>query len=127
MRLRSLILAGAFGVGLILAGPGTASANIAWCVSDPPVQVVTPDGHNLLVNNYLYVPPRYAHLAKQVTAVADANRDGVGGTLITVYVHVPRGMENLYVVSAEQRYRVTAHGTGPSGTYITLSLDVPVS
>ena len=30
--------------------------------------MVTPGGHYLVVNNYLYVPPGYRHLASKVTA-----------------------------------------------------------
>jgi len=95
---------------------------MAWCVSDPPIQVVTPGGHNLLVNNQVYLPPYAKHLKDQIIDDAMATPDGAGGTLITVYVHVPA---HSHVVSSENRYRVTAERDGTS--LITLYLDVPIS
>jgi hypothetical protein len=127
MRLRTLLVAGALTAGLMAALPSTASANILWCVGDPPVQVITPGGHNLVVNNYLYVSPAYRHLARNVTADGYAIPDGALGTLVTVHVHVPAGLSHLFVVSAQQHYRVTTSGGGDGGSEITLSLDVPES
>ena len=127
MRLRTLVVAGALAAGLVAAAPSSASANILWCAGDPPVQVVTPGGHYLVVNNYLYVPPAYLHLAKNVTAVGYAVPDGALGTLVTVRVHVPSGLSHLLVVSAQQHYRITTSGDGAGETEITLTLDVPES
>jgi hypothetical protein len=125
MKTRTLFVAGAMAVGLIAAAPGPASANILWCVGDPPVQVVTPGGNYVEINNYLYVAPAYAHLAWQITADGSAVSDGAGGSLVTVHVHVPSGPSLLYVVSAEEHYQVSTTGSGPGGTEITLTLDVP--
>ena len=127
MRLRTLVVAGALAAGLVAAAPSSASANILWCAGDPPVQVVTPAGHYLVVNNYLYVSPAYLHLARKVTADGYAIPDGALATLVTVHVHVPAGLSHLVVVSAQQHYRVTTSGDGGGGTEITLTLDVPES
>jgi len=127
MRLRTLVVAGALAAGLVASAPSSASANILWCAGDPPVQVVTPGGHYLVVNNYLFVSPAYLHLARNVTADGYAIPDGALGTLITVRVHVPPGLSHLVVVSAQQHYRVTTSGDGAGGTVITLTLDVPES
>jgi hypothetical protein len=127
MRLRSLVVAGALAACLMAAAPGTASANILWCAGDPPVQVVTPGGHELVVNNYLYVPPSSIHLARQVTADGYAIPDGALGTLVVVHVHVPASLSHLYVVSAQQHYQVSTSGDGYGGSEITLTLDVPQS
>jgi hypothetical protein len=127
MRFRTLVVAGALAAGLMAAAPSSASANILWCAGDPPVQVLTPGGHYIVVNNYLYVSPAYRHLASKVTADGYAIPDGALGTLVTVHVHVPPGLGHLFVVSAQQHYKVTASGDGDGGTEITLTLDVPES
>jgi hypothetical protein len=127
MRLRSLVVAAALAAGLTAAAPGTASANVVWCAGDPPVQVVTPGGHYLVVNNYLYVSPAYLHLARQVTADGYALPDGALGTLVVVHVHVPQGLAHLFVISAQQHYQVTTSGDGQGGSVMTLTLDVPLS
>ena len=122
MKAKSVV-AGAMTAGaMLLAGGGGASANMAWCVTDPPIQVVTPGGHNLLVNNQVYLPPNAMHLKHQITDDAKAEPDGKGGTLITVYVHVPA---HSRVVSSDNRYRVTTQRDGSE--LITLYLDVPIS
>ena len=127
MRRRTLFVAGALAVGLVASAPGTASANVLWCVGDPPVQVVTPGGHNVEINNYLYVAPAFGHLAAQTTADGSAVADGIGKTLVTIHVHVPSGLSRLYVVSAQQHYQVSTTGSGPGGTDITLTLVIPES
>src|SRR5579859_5876112 len=84
MKLRTLVVAGALAAGLMAAAPSSASANILWCVGDPPVQVLTPGGNYVVINNYLYVSPAYAHLARNVTADGYAIPDGALGSLVTV-------------------------------------------
>ncbi|TMC50892.1 MAG: hypothetical protein E6J20_16665 [Chloroflexi bacterium] len=122
MKARSVVVAVLLGGALLVAGGGTASANMAWCVSDPPIQVVTPGGHNLTVNNLVYLPPYALHLKNRITDDASAAPDAKGGTLITVNVHVPA---NAHVVSSEYRYQVSSQKDGY--TLITLYLDVPIS
>jgi hypothetical protein len=107
---------------MLVAGSAVASANMAWCLSDPPIQVVTPGGHILVVNNLVYLPPNAMHLKDQITDDATAQPDGHGGTLLTVHVHVPA---RAHVVSSENRYGLSDQGDGD--TVVTLLLDVPTS
>ncbi|MEO8744477.1 MAG: hypothetical protein ABI455_04250 [Candidatus Dormiibacterota bacterium] len=123
-----VVVVGALIAGLFaVAGPGTASANLMWCVFDPPVQVVTPGGHNLTVNNVLYLSAADRHNAHLVTDDASAAPDGHGGTLVTVHVHVPSAVHGAFTVSSNYRYQVSNSGAGTPGTVITLYLDVPTS
>jgi hypothetical protein len=128
MRNRTIVV-GAMAAGLLVAGgQGAASANVMWCLSDPPIQVVTPGGHNLSVNNMVYLSPIDRHIASGITEDARAVPDGKGGTLITVHINIPQGAHGASVVSNNFRYRVTdANGTPGGGTVVTLQLDVPTS
>ena len=117
------VVAAAIAVGAMFAvGSGSASANLAWCVSDPPVHVVTPGGNHLTINNQVYLPVSARYLKKQITDDASATPDGAGGTLVTVHVYVP---VPAHVVSYEHRYHLSTEGDGNS--VITLYLDVPTS
>lgn len=119
---------GALAAGLLVAGGQAASANVVWCLSDPPIQVVTPGGHYLSVNNMIYLSPIDRHIASQITDDATAMPDGKGGTLITVHVRIPEGAHGAGVVSANYRYEVKDSGGTPNGgTTLTLTLDVPTS
>jgi len=122
MKARSWVVGALLGGAMLFGGGGEASANMAWCVTDPPIQVVTPGGHYLVVNNLVYLPPYAMHLKDQISDDANAQPDGRGGTLITVYVHVPA---HSHVVSSDNRYRVTTQQDG--SVLITLYLDVPIS
>lgn len=110
--------------GMLLSGAGTASANVAWCIADPPVQVVTPGGTNLTVNNLVWLPPSALHLKNQTWDQATAAPDGTGGTRVTVTVHLPAGV-GAHVESSEYRYRVSTQGNGWNA--VTLYLDVPTT
>jgi hypothetical protein len=122
MKGRSVAFGGLLAGVMLVAGSAVASANMAWCVSDPPIQVVTPGGHNLTINNQVYLPPNAKHLKGQITDDATAKPDGKGGTLITVHVHVPA---HAHVVSSENRYRLSDQRDGD--TVVILYLDVPTS
>jgi hypothetical protein len=127
MRKRALVV-GALTAGLLaVSGPGTASANLMWCVSDPPIQVVTPGGHYLMVNNMIYLSPADRHKAKLITNAAGVAPNGRGGTLITVNVFIPATIHGAHIVSSNYRYRVTNAGDGSGGRVVTLILDVPTS
>ena len=123
------VAVGALAAGLlILGGQVAASANVVWCAFDPPVQVLTPGGQHLTVNNMITMSSVDKDLAKLVTEDAIAAPDGVGGTLITVNVHIPQGAHGAYVVSTNHRYAVTATAsTRGGGAVLTLELDVPAS
>jgi hypothetical protein len=112
---------------MLVAGSATASANVAWCLSDPPIQLVTPGGHNIAVNNMIYLPPMYRHVTSEVTDTASAQPDGQGGTLVTVNVRIPSGVSQGHVVSSENRYQVSSEAGGAGGVVVTLYLDVPIS
>jgi hypothetical protein len=122
MKFRNVALAGLLAGALLIGGAGAASANIAWCVSDPPIQLVTPGGHTFVVNNMVYLPPQALHLKNQITDDATAVSNGHGGTRVTVHVHVPW---RAHVVSSANRFQVSTQGDGE--TTITLYLDVPLT
>ena len=127
MRKRVLVVGGLTAILLGATGQGAASANVMWCVSDPPVQVVTPGGHSLTVNNMVYLSVTDRHSAKLITDDASAAPDGFGGTMITVHVYVPAAVHGALSVSSDNRYRVSASGRGNSDSVITLQLDVPTT
>ena len=128
MSKRVIVVSGVAAVLMVLGGSGAASANIMWCVSDPPIAVVTPGGHNLTVNNMIYLSPTDLHLPKLITDDATTAPDGRGGTLITVHVYLPAASHGGHVVSNNFRYRVTDSSTAQGGgTLLTLNLDVPTS
>ena len=127
MSKRAVVVGGLAAALLVLGGPGTASANLMWCVSDPPIPVVTPGGHNLMVNNLIYLSPADRHKAKLITDEAGVEPNGRGGTLITVHIYIPATIHGAHVVSSNYRYRVSNAGDGNGGLVVTLTLDVPTS
>jgi hypothetical protein len=113
---------------LVLGGQGAASANVMWCMSDPPIPVVTPGGHNLTVNNMIYVSVVDRHLASLITDDASVAPDGKGGTLITVHIYIPSVVHGAAVVSSNFRYQVKDSSSTPAGgRMLTLVLDVPTT
>jgi len=126
---KRVVVLGALAAGLLVwGGQGAASANVVWCLSDPPLEVLTPGGHYVTVNNMIYLSPVDRHIARQITASAAAVADGKGGSLITVHVYIPSGAHGASVVSSNYRYRVTnTDGTRDGGAVLTLTLDVPIS
>ena len=122
------VLAGAFGAAaLFVVAQGGAAANMVWCYTDPPVQVTTPGGHHLTVNNTVYLPPNAIRYGRYVTDTATAVPDGHGGTLIVVTVHIPESVDSAWVVSSEYRYSVSDSDTSEGGGSTTTFLDVPTS
>ena len=113
---------------MLVAGGGTASANVVWCRSDPPIPVVTPGGNHLTINNTIYVLPADRQNASLITDDASTAPDGMGGTLITVHVYIPAAVHAANVVSSNNRYHVNDTKSTPGGgAVLTLSLDVPTS
>ena len=127
MPLNRIVPAAMMAVAFLIAGEATASANCEWCVYDPPIQVVTPGGHILTVNNAIYLPPYERHLASHLTATASAVSDGHGGTHISVHVQIASGITSAHVVSSVNRYQVSSVGGGTGGTVVTTDLDVPAA
>src|SRR5260370_21424059 len=79
MRSPGILRAGVAATACWLAGAALASAMVLWCESDPPIQVVTPAGTNLTVNNMIYVPRYDMHLATHFPVSAAAAAGGHGG------------------------------------------------
>jgi hypothetical protein len=123
------VLVGALAAGMfVLGGQGAASANVLWCDGDPPIAVVTPGGHNLMVNNMVYLSVTDRHLASLITDSATTQPNGRGGTLITVHVYIPEAIHGAFVVSSNYRYEVQDSSSTPGGgRVLTLTLDVPTS
>ena len=121
-QVRNVVFGLVAAVGMLVAGSIGASANISWCISDPPVGVVSPGGQNLTVNTQVYLPPGSQHLKSQIQDRAVTSPDVSGGTLITVYVTVP---VQSHIVSSVNRFGISAQADG-SGV-VTLYLHVPVS
>jgi hypothetical protein len=126
---RRVLLVGALAAGMfVLGGQGAASANVMWCMSDPPIPVVTPGGHNLMVNNMVYLSVTDRHLAKFITGDAQTARNERGGTRITVHVYIPAAVHGAFVVSSNFRYQVQELGSTPEGgRTLTFTLDVPTT
>jgi hypothetical protein len=128
MRLTRILPAAAvIAAAFSFAGAAPASAMVLWCESDPPIEVITPGGVILTVNNMIYVPIYDRHLARHFPVSATAVADGHGGTLITVHVQVAWGVSLAHVVSSENRYRVASPGDGTGGMVVTTYLDVPIT
>jgi hypothetical protein len=122
MKARSVVVGVLVAGAMLLAAQVSASANVAWCLSDPPVQVLSPGGNYLMVNTQVYLPPYATHLKSEIYDSAVATPDSNGGTLITVYVFVPAP---AHVVASVNRWQASATTAG-SGT-VTLYLDVPIT
>ena len=128
MRLTRILPAAAvIAAALSFAGVMPASAMVLWCESDPPIQLVTPAGTNITVNNQVYVPRYDMHLSTHFPASATAVSDGHGGSLITVHIQVTSGVSFAHVVSSANRFQVSSPGDGTGGTIVTTYLDVPIT
>lgn len=112
---------------MLVAGAVSVSANIVWCVGDPPVQVQTPSGTNLTVNVGVAVPQGQAKYINDVVIDAVTEADASGGTLITVHVTVPSTVSVANVSASVKKYKVSTSATVPSGGTTTLVLDVPAN
>lgn len=127
MSAKSVVLGVVAAGGMVLGFAGPASANIAWCMEDPPVQVATATGSNLTVNTMVSVARTEVHSLRAVQTTTANAPDGRGGTLITVQVALPAGISTATVTSSVNRYQVTASATGHGGSTVTLYLDVPAA
>jgi hypothetical protein len=123
------VVAGVGVAGAMLVGSAlSASANIAWCIEDPPVQVQTPTGTYLVVNTSVSVPTHDAKYLAEVVVDAVTSADGAGGTLITVYVSVPATINVARVTASVQKFQVySASTTVTGGSSATIVLDVPAA
>lgn len=126
MRVRRVVASAAAAGAMLFAGQVVASANIAWCVDDPPVQVQTASGSTLTVNTQVSAPKDQVHLLKQVIETTSTTPDATG-TLITITVTIPAGITTARVVASVNSAGVSASTTGVGGQTVTLYLDVPKS
>lgn len=114
MNARSKLAASSAAVTAALAV--TASPALAYqvfCESDPPVQVVTPAGHNVTINNWMTVETSDRHLLKQVVVYGTTEPYGPGQTLVTIHIHTPRGGQGqVHVRSRSSRFEQGAVGEG---------------
>ena len=127
MKARSVV-AGVMAAGaMVVGGAVAASANIVWCLDDPPVQVQTPAGTNLTVNVTVAVPQHEAKYISGVTVNTVTAPDGSGGTLITLNVAVPATISTARISVSVNKFKATNAATVPGGTATTLQLDVPAA
>ena len=128
MRVRSVVVGAALATGLLAVGQASASANVVWCLFDPPVKVSTASGANLTVNTTVYVLHGQQQLAgKNLIETSSTAPDGAGGTLITVNVAIPKGVTAARIVATVNRYNITGEASGTGGSTVTLYLDVPAA
>ena len=127
MKAKSVVGGVVAAAAMVLVGAVAASANIAWCLSDPPVQVQTPAGTNLTVNVGVAVPQYQAKYINDVKVQTTTVPDGAGGTLITVDVAVPTTISTAKVSVTVKKYKVVDSATVPGGGTTTLHLDVPAA
>src|SRR5690348_14200041 len=127
MKARSVVGGVVAALAMVVGGAVVASANIAWCLEDPPVQVQTPTGTNLTVNVSVAVPQYQAKYINDVNVQATTAPDGAGGTLITVDVAVPATISTANVSVTVKKYKIVDSVTIPGGGTTTLHLDVPAA
>lgn len=127
MKPRSVFAGVAAVVAMLVGGAVSASANLLWCMDDPPVQVNTPAGTNLTVNVQIAVPQDQAKLISSVAVTTVTAPDGSGGTLITVTAAVPTTIRAANITAAVKKFKVTDSATVPGGGTTTLHLDVPAA
>jgi hypothetical protein len=127
MKARSVV-AGVLAAGaMMVGGAAVASANLVWCLEDPPVVVQTATGSNLTVNVTVAVPQYQAKYINSVLVTTLTAPDGAGGTLITVDVTVPATISTANVTATVEKYKVTDSATVSGGGTTTIHLDVPAA
>jgi hypothetical protein len=124
MRLKTFLAGAAVAGGLSVAAPAVASANVMWCVGDPPVQVVAPSGKSFTVSTQIFTTGNKQHLSQLIAEAVISRPDGHGGTLVTVDVFGPAGQQITAVVSVN-KYKVSAPQSGIG--HVSVTVDVPVA
>ncbi|HZQ50356.1 MAG TPA: hypothetical protein VFB69_08615 [Candidatus Dormibacteraeota bacterium] len=124
MRLKTVFVGGAVACGLSVAAPAVASANVMWCVGDPPVQMSSPSGTNFTVSTQIFTTGNKQHLSQLVDEKVTSVSDGHGGTLVTVEIIGPAG-QPMTVVASVNKYKVSGQASGVGDVSVTL--DVPVA
>ena len=124
MKFKTVLTGVAVACGLLAASPAGASANVMWCVGDPPVQMSSPSGTNFTVNTQVYTSDSKQHLSQLLTEEVTSTPDGSGGTLVRVEVFVPAG-QNVTVVASVNKYKVSSQASGVGD--VVVMLDVPLA
>ena len=124
MKVKTVLAGVAVACGLTAASTAGASANIMWCVGDPPLQMSSPAGTNFTVNTQFFTTDSKQHLSQQLTEKVTSTPDGHGGTLVTVEVFGPAG-QNVTVVASVNKFKVSAQASGAGD--VIVQLDVPVA
>jgi hypothetical protein len=127
MKSRSLVVGVVAAVGLLVADAASASANIEWCLADPPMQLETAGGTNLTVNVSVAVPQGQVQYINDVKVDAVTQAYPGGGTLITIDVTVPSTVSVANVTVTVKKYKVSTSASVPSGSTTTLYLVVPTT
>ena len=127
MKARRVVVGAVMAGAMAIGGASSASANLLWCMDDPPVQVQTATGTNLTVHVTVSVPQADAKYVSSVTTQATTTPDGLGGTMIAVQVTVPSRISAAKLVVGVSKYKNTTSATVAGGTSTTLYLDVPTS
>src|SRR5438105_15764134 len=127
MSARSVVVGVVAAGAMVIGGAGSASANVVWCMSDPPVQVQTPSGSNLTVGVGVSVPQYQAKYISSVDVQALTAPAVNGGTLITIFVAVPPSITAAHITASVKRYKVSTSATVPGGGFTILYLSVPTT
>jgi hypothetical protein len=127
-RIRGFGLAIAAAVAGLALGATPGMAWSSFCEDDPPVQVVTPAGHNVTVNNFLIYQRQDRRLMRHATLYGTATPAGPGHTLVVIHVLTPTGGEGgIHVNSKTERFETTTFADGRWGKeidlYMTLDTD----
>jgi len=108
----ALSMAGA-ALGMSAAPAGAWSS---FCEDDPPVQVVTPAGHNVTINNFVLYHVQDRHLMRHVQFYATAYPAGPGHTFVVIHMVTPKGgMGAVRVTSRTQRFQQETVASGGWG------------
>jgi hypothetical protein len=124
MKVQSVLAGGAVACGLAVALPVVASANVMWCVGDPPVQMSSADGTNFTVSTQIFTTGNKQHLSQLVDERVTSAPDGHGGTLVTVEIVGPAGTP-MTVVASVNKVKVSNQASGTGDVIVTL--DVPIA
>jgi len=124
MRFKTVLAGVTVACGLTLASTGGASANIMWCVGDPPAQVSSASGTQFNVNTQIFSSVAHQHLSQYPETVTTAP-DGSGGTLVTVDVQGPA--QYFTVVASVHKGKGTISAQSSGSGEVLVVLDVPIA
>ena len=135
MQVKRLVVAGALAFGLLAASPGSASASVTWCTWDPPVLVVTPGGHAVVVYDSVWSPSLVNLAVPLETYTTKRSYDSSGRaiTVVDMAISVPTGLLFSYSTMDEVTTgllgggALLARGYGTSGKTVHLQFTIPES